>query len=121
MFTFDIERALGRTRLLLLRHALRTLDALHLAIAEHEGQRLASGEPLVFVTRDQGQQDTAKALGDRQHGDPTHVGAPALRLTARFTAIHPAHRVTPIGAPAWATARSGALQAAPITFFPPHP
>ncbi|MGH8896441.1 MAG: hypothetical protein ACRDZ4_05305 [Egibacteraceae bacterium] len=63
VFTFDIERALTRARLLLLRHALRTLDALHLAMTEHEGQRLVSGEPLVFVTRDQGQQDAAKALG----------------------------------------------------------
>lgn len=63
VFTFDIERALARARLLLLRHPLRTLDALHLAIAEHEGQQLAAGEPLVFVTRDQGQRDAAKALG----------------------------------------------------------
>lgn len=63
VFTFDVERALARARLLLLHHPLRTLDALHLAIAEHEGQRLAAGEPLVFVTRDQGQRDAAQALG----------------------------------------------------------
>lgn len=63
VFTFDVERALARARLLLLRHPLRTLDALHLAIAEHEGHQLAAGEPLVFVTRDQGQRDAAEALG----------------------------------------------------------
>jgi uncharacterized protein len=63
VFTFDVERALARARLLLLRHPLRTLDALQLAIAEHEGQQLAAGEALVFVTRDQGQRDAAKALG----------------------------------------------------------
>jgi hypothetical protein len=36
-----------------LRHPLRTLGALQLAIAEHEGQQLAAGEALVFAMRDQ--------------------------------------------------------------------
>jgi predicted nucleic acid-binding protein len=44
-------------------HSLRTLDAIHLAVALHGTSGVADGEPVVMVTRDQRQADAAKAHG----------------------------------------------------------
>lgn len=44
-------------------HRLRTLDAIHLAIATEDGRTLAAGDDLVFVTRDEDQATAAKDLG----------------------------------------------------------
>jgi predicted nucleic acid-binding protein len=48
---------------LLLRHALRTLDAMHLAVLLTDGAELAAGAPLSLVTRDARQASAAQALG----------------------------------------------------------
>ncbi len=44
-------------------HRLRTLDAIHLAVAIEEGPRLAAGEGIEFITRDHDQAAAARALG----------------------------------------------------------
>lgn len=44
-------------------HRLRTLDAIHLAVAIEEGPRLAAGDAMEFVTRDRDQATAARALG----------------------------------------------------------
>ncbi len=44
-------------------HRLRTLDAIHLAVAMEEGPRLAAGDEIQFVTRDRDQAAAARALG----------------------------------------------------------
>lgn len=44
-------------------HAVRTLDAIHLAVALTDATTLAAGEPVVLVTRDKQQAEAAKALG----------------------------------------------------------
>jgi predicted nucleic acid-binding protein len=44
-------------------YPLRTLDAIHLAVAMHDTAELAGGEPITFVTRDDRQADAAKANG----------------------------------------------------------
>ena len=48
---------------LVLAHRLRTLDALHLAVALEECPQLADGEEIVFVTRDEDQAAAASAAG----------------------------------------------------------
>ncbi|HZI90209.1 MAG TPA: type II toxin-antitoxin system VapC family toxin [Thermoleophilaceae bacterium] len=64
LIAFDGPPTLARGRELVVEYALRTLDALHLAVADREGRRLASrDEQLVFVTRDAGQRQVAQALG----------------------------------------------------------
>lgn len=56
--------ALERARDLVARHPLRTLDALHLAVAEGDGRRLVGrDDDLVFVTLVPGQAVAAAALG----------------------------------------------------------
>ena len=50
-------------RLVLENHPLRTLDAIHLAVALYEVSALTGGEPAVMVTRDRRQADVAKANG----------------------------------------------------------
>lgn len=50
---------------LVLDHRLRTLDAIHLAVALEECPELADGEDVVFVTRDKDQAVVAGALGLR--------------------------------------------------------
>jgi predicted nucleic acid-binding protein len=58
--------AVTRARELVLVYALRTLDALHLAVAEGEGRRLAEPDSeLVFVTRVDAQREVATSLGFR--------------------------------------------------------
>ena len=48
---------------LVLDHDLRTLDAIHLAVALEECPSLAAGGEVAFVTRDEDQGATADALG----------------------------------------------------------
>ncbi len=48
---------------LVLEHRLRTLDAVHLAVALAECPALADGEEVVFVTRDEEQAAAAAAVG----------------------------------------------------------
>jgi len=56
--------ALQRARDLVTRHPLRTLDAIHLAVADGDGRRLAGhDDDLVFVTRVPAQAAAAAALG----------------------------------------------------------
>jgi len=56
--------ALRRARDLVTRHPLRTLDAIHLAVADGDGRRLAGhDDDLVFVTRVPAQAAAAAALG----------------------------------------------------------
>ncbi|RJQ83152.1 type II toxin-antitoxin system VapC family toxin [Amycolatopsis panacis] len=50
-------------RLVAENHPLRTLGALHLAVAMHETADLTGGEPITLVTRDERQADAAKANG----------------------------------------------------------
>ena len=47
----------------MLEHRLRTLDAMHLAVAAEEAPALADEGEVVFVTRDQDQATAAAALG----------------------------------------------------------
>jgi uncharacterized protein len=54
---------LPAARQIVLDHALRTLDAIHLAVATTTAAELAAGDPVEFVTRDARQTDAAKALG----------------------------------------------------------
>lgn len=57
------EAVLPTAHRLVLDHRLRTLDALHLAVALEECPALAGGEEVVFVTRDDDQSAAARALG----------------------------------------------------------
>jgi hypothetical protein len=57
------EIILPTARGLLLEHRLRTLDALHLAVAIEEVPALAYGAQVAFVTRDEGQAAAAVAVG----------------------------------------------------------
>ncbi|NYI89608.1 hypothetical protein HNR02_002931 [Amycolatopsis endophytica] len=50
-------------RLVTENHPLRTLDAIHLAVALNDTVPLTRGEPVVMVTRDQRQAEAAKAHG----------------------------------------------------------
>lgn len=59
----DPPTIVPRARELVLDHDVRTLDALHLAVAETAGRALAEDEDLVFVTRDAQQRAVAEALG----------------------------------------------------------
>lgn len=44
-------------------HAIRTLDAIHLAVAKTAAVELAAGEPLIMVTRDDQQARVAGLIG----------------------------------------------------------
>lgn len=57
------RRTLDTARRLVLTQRLRTLDAIHLAVALEEGRALAGDDPFVFVTRDGYQAAAAAALG----------------------------------------------------------
>lgn len=50
-------------RLVLGNHRLRTLDAIHIAVAMRGTAELAGGEAVAFVTRDERQAEVAKANG----------------------------------------------------------
>ena len=55
--------ALPLARQLVIDQRLRTLDAIHLAVALTEATTLAAGEPVTLVTRDQRQAAAATAQG----------------------------------------------------------
>lgn len=57
------EAVLPTAYRLVTEHRLRTLDALHLAVAIEDCPRLAGGGPIAFVTRDDQQAAAASALG----------------------------------------------------------
>ena len=64
LIPLDTAGTIERAREIVYRHSVRTLDALHLAVADTEGRRLAEpDEELVFVTFDARQRDAAQALG----------------------------------------------------------
>lgn len=63
LLRLDPEPVLGRAHRLVREHPLRTLDAIHLAVALGDAMELAAGEPVVFVTRDSVQAEAARALG----------------------------------------------------------
>ncbi|WP_410632125.1 type II toxin-antitoxin system VapC family toxin [Amycolatopsis sp. cmx-4-83] len=50
-------------RLVTENYPVRTLDAIHIAVAMHDTAELTGGEPVTFVTRDERQADAAKANG----------------------------------------------------------
>lgn len=50
-------------RQIVLDHPVRTLDAIHLAVAATTAAELAAGDPIEFVTRDARQADVAEAMG----------------------------------------------------------
>ena len=57
------EMVLPAAYRLVVQHHIRTLDALHVAVAVTEGPGLADGGDIVFVTRDADQATAVKALG----------------------------------------------------------
>jgi hypothetical protein len=63
LLALDPGTVLPRARQLVLDHPVRTLDAIHLAVAATTAAELAAGEPLGFVTCNQRQAQTADALG----------------------------------------------------------
>lgn len=54
---------LPMARRLVTEHAVRTLGAIHLAVALNDATTLAAGQPVVLVTRDRAQAAAAKELG----------------------------------------------------------
>lgn len=63
LLAFDTPNVLGLARDFVRSHSLRTLDAIHLAVALSDGVRLAAGDVLTLVTRDANQANAARALG----------------------------------------------------------
>lgn len=63
LLALDTGTVLPCARQLVLDHPVRTLDAIHLAVAATTATELAAGEPLEFVTCDLKQAQTADALG----------------------------------------------------------
>jgi predicted nucleic acid-binding protein len=59
----DLGRILDRAREIVRDQPVRSLDALHLAVADVDGRRVAGGTGLTFVTADRAQADAATALG----------------------------------------------------------
>jgi predicted nucleic acid-binding protein len=61
---FNSDRVFSAARRLVLEnYAVRTLDAIHLAVAMHDTAELTGGVPVTFVTRDERQAEAAKANG----------------------------------------------------------
>lgn len=63
LLRLDPEVVLPLARSMVAEHPLRTLDAIHLAVALTAATQLAAGEPITVVTRDQRQRAAAVALG----------------------------------------------------------
>ncbi len=57
------QAVLPRAYDLVLEHRLRTLDAIHLAVAQEECPLIAGDDEFVFVTRDEDQAAAAAAVG----------------------------------------------------------
>jgi predicted nucleic acid-binding protein len=64
LIDFDGPRTLARALALVLDHPIRALDAVHVAVADLEGRRLADDDAeLVFATHDDRQREVARAIG----------------------------------------------------------
>lgn len=63
LIELDARTALPVAYELVRRHRLRTLDAIHLAVALEDAPAFAGSEEVVLVTRDAGQAAAARALG----------------------------------------------------------
>ncbi|WP_350310743.1 type II toxin-antitoxin system VapC family toxin [Amycolatopsis sp. RTGN1] len=64
LIPFNPDRVIPAARRLVTEnYPVRTLDAIHIAVAMHSTAELTGGEPVTFVTRDQRQADAAKANG----------------------------------------------------------
>ena len=74
---------LGVATALVAGHALRSLDALHLAVARSTAADLAAGEPVVLVTRDHRQATAAAALGMPVESPPWNGSSPACSCSSR--------------------------------------
>jgi predicted nucleic acid-binding protein len=65
LLDLDTAATLPLARRLVREHPVRTLDAIHLAVALTEATDLAAGEPVSMVTRDKTQAAAAESLGLR--------------------------------------------------------
>lgn len=63
LLTLDPAAVLPLARRLVREHTVRTLDAIHLAVALTDAVDLAAGEPVSMVTRDRAQAEAAESLG----------------------------------------------------------
>ncbi|WP_442875908.1 type II toxin-antitoxin system VapC family toxin [Amycolatopsis sp. NBC_01488] len=64
LIPFDPARVIPVARRLVTEnYPVRTLDAIHIAVAMHSTAELTAGEPVTFVTRDQRQAEAAEANG----------------------------------------------------------
>ncbi|MGH7762556.1 MAG: type II toxin-antitoxin system VapC family toxin [Candidatus Dormibacteraceae bacterium] len=63
LLRLDLESVLPLAYRLVTEHDLRTLDALHLAVASTSATELAGGEAVVLVTRDDRQTAAATGMG----------------------------------------------------------
>lgn len=63
LLALEPRTVLPLARTIVLDHAVRTLDALHLAVACSTTLELAAGDAVEFVTRDARQAEAASALG----------------------------------------------------------
>ena len=63
LLRLDPETVFPLAHRLLMEYEVRTLDAIHLAVASTSARELAGEEPVVFVTRDQRQAAAAIAVG----------------------------------------------------------
>jgi hypothetical protein len=63
LLRFDPKPALALAYELVGDHRLRTLDAIHLAVALTDGVDLAAGEKVTVITRDEDQATAARAAG----------------------------------------------------------
>ncbi len=63
LLELEPERTFATAHGLLLEHRLRTMDAIHLAVALVDAAAVAEGEEVVLVTRDADQAAAARALG----------------------------------------------------------
>jgi predicted nucleic acid-binding protein len=63
LLTLDPAAVLPLARRLVREHTVRTLDAIHLAVALTDAVELAAGEPVSMVTRDRAQAAAAESLG----------------------------------------------------------
>jgi len=59
----DLGRIVDRARVIVRDQPVRSLDALHLAVADLDGRRVAGDRGLTFVTAGRAQADAATALG----------------------------------------------------------
>ena len=63
LLRFDSAEVLPVARRLVTHQQVKTLDALHIAVALTDATALAAGEPVILVTRDKQQAAAAEAVG----------------------------------------------------------